>query len=393
MNQKSLPVNQTGDASDGRSAGSLNPKPPVLGSHNSRGEGFILSGFWLIAFSLVILLLYVGWRTQLASAAGQNPQVALPTQALTQPTPPASGEVSPGTQPQGELNSSVLGPVLGRKSELYTIIPNRPREDTITHKVEAGDSVFAISKLYNLTPETILWANYDLLKDSPDSLTIGMELNIPPVNGVFYIWKEGDTLDGIATTFKAETEDILNFTGNRLDLTNPTITAGEQIMIPGGQREFQTWVVPQIARKNAGVSPSVYGAGACTGDYDGAYGSGYFIWPSYNAFLSGNDFWSGHLGLDIAGATGDPVWASDAGVVVFAGWATGGYGNMVMVDHGNGYQTLYAHLSNVRTYCGKSVGAGTVIGSVGSTGNSTGPHLHFEIRIWGQFINPWQVLP
>jgi murein DD-endopeptidase MepM/ murein hydrolase activator NlpD len=137
----------------------------------------------------------------------------------------------------------------------------------------------------------------------------------------------------------------------------------------------------------------VYGAGACTGNYDGAYGSGYFIWPSYNRFLSGNDFWSGHLGIDIAGATGDQVWASDAGVVVFAGWAQGGYGNMVMVDHGNGYQTLYAHLSSVRTYCGKSVGAGSVIGSIGSTGNSTGPHLHFEIRVWGQFINPWQVLP
>jgi murein DD-endopeptidase MepM/ murein hydrolase activator NlpD len=80
-------------------------------------------------------------------------------------------------------------------------------------------------------------------------------------------------------------------------------------------------------------------------------------------------------------------------VVVFAGWATGGYGNMVMIDHGNGYQTLYAHLSQVSTQCGRSVAQGALIGYSGSTGNSTGPHLHFEVRYQGGFISPWFVLP
>jgi len=79
--------------------------------------------------------------------------------------------------------------------------------------------------------------------------------------------------------------------------------------------------------------------------------------------------------------------------VVYAGWVTGGYGNMVMIDHGNGYQTLYAHLNSINTACGSSVYQGTIIGQAGSTGNSTGPHLHFEIRYMGGFINPWQVLP
>ena len=164
-------------------------------------------------------------------------------------------------------------------------------------------------------------------------------------------------------------------------------------MIPGGQREFRSWFVPQIARGNAGVSKAVYGPGACEGSYEGLYGTGGFIWPTANHVLSGNDFWSGHLGIDIAAFVGDAVYASDSGVVVFAGWSTGGYGYMIMIDHGNGYQTVYAHLSSVQVGCGQSVYQGEYIGAAGSTGNSTGPHLHFEIRLWGQFVNPWYVLP
>jgi murein DD-endopeptidase MepM/ murein hydrolase activator NlpD len=137
----------------------------------------------------------------------------------------------------------------------------------------------------------------------------------------------------------------------------------------------------------------VLGLGACEGNYTGAYGSGAFAWPTASHTLSGNDFWSGHLGIDIAGSLGDGVFASDAGVIVFAGWANGGYGYMVMIDHGNGYQTLYAHLSVVNAACGQSVYSGTYIGAVGSTGNSTGAHLHFEVRYLGGFISPWYVLP
>jgi murein DD-endopeptidase MepM/ murein hydrolase activator NlpD len=151
--------------------------------------------------------------------------------------------------------------------------------------------------------------------------------------------------------------------------------------------------VPTIARTNSGVLKSVLGPGACEGDYSGAYGSGSFAWPTASHVLSGNDYWSGHLGIDIAGYLGDGIFAADAGVVVFAGWANGGYGYMVMIDHGNGYQTLYAHMSVVAATCGQSVYSGTYIGAIGSTGNSTGPHLHFEVRYMGGFISPWYVLP
>ena len=192
---------------------------------------------------------------------------------------------------------------------------------------------------------------------------------------------------------QAEADDILNWPGNHLDLTNPQLSAGSWILIPGGEREFQQWLVPTIARDNSGVSASLLGTGACTGSYEGAYGSGAFSWPTGQHVLSGNDYWSGHLGIDIAGTTGDGIYAADAGVIVFSGWAYGGYGYMIMIDHGTGYQTLYAHLSAVSARCGQSVYNGTYIGAMGSTGNSTGPHLHFEVRYLGGFVNPWYVLP
>ena len=259
--------------------------------------------------------------------------------------------------------------------------------------MEKGDSVFEIAAKFNIKPESVLWANYDQLNDNPDMIALEMNLNIPPVDGVLYTWKAGDTMDGVAGQFEVSPEAILNWLGNELDLTNTIIEPGTLVMVPGGKREFRQWLIPTIPRGKAGVSASVYGAGACEGGYGGANGSGAFIWPAGNHILSGNDYWNGHLGIDIAAGEGAPIYAADAGVVVFAGWATGGYGNMVMIDHGNGYQTLYSHLSSVKVGCGQSVSAGTIIGYAGSTGNSTGAHLHFEVRYQGGFVSPWYVLP
>jgi murein DD-endopeptidase MepM/ murein hydrolase activator NlpD len=213
------------------------------------------------------------------------------------------------------------------------------------------------------------------------------------VDGVYYQWQESDTFDSVAAKFDANVEDIVDWEGNNLDLTGPKVEPGAWIMVPNGHREFKQWVVPTIARANSGVLKSVLGPGACEGNYEGAYGSGAFAWPTASHVLSGNDYWSGHLGIDIAGYVGDGIFAADSGVVVFAGWANGGYGYMVMIDHGNGYQTLYGHMSVVAASCGQSVYTGSYIGAIGSTGNSTGPHLHFEVRYMGGFINPWYVLP
>ena len=282
---------------------------------------------------------------------------------------------------------------VARVADPFTIQSARTRTETVSYQVEHLDSIFGISGKFNLLPETLLWANYDVLNDNPDMLSEGQILTIPPVDGILYEWKEGDTIESVANEFYAEENDILLFSGNNLDLTNPIIEAGQSIMIPNGSREFVTWVVPTIPIDKAGVSTTILGAGGCVIENYGAYGSGGFIYPTAQHRLSGNDYWSGHLALDFAVGLGDPVFASDSGVVIYSGWNSSGYGNMVMIDHGNGYQTLYAHLSGTALSCGSSVYQGQVIGYGGSTGNSTGPHLHFEVRYLGGFLNPWYVLP
>ena len=349
---------------------------------------FLMAGSWMVAVSLVLVAVYLGLQFRNSKAAPAETatiQTSLP--ALT------SNDTQSEAVDLPEVNLSDPNSPITRRSTLHTNIPTRPRQDVIAHVVSIGDSVFGIAQSYNIEPETVLWSNYDLLNDDPDMLSPGMELSIPPVDGVYYQWKEGDTFASVATQFKAEADDILNWPGNHLDLTNPQLSAGSWILIPGGEREFQQWLVPTIARDNSGVSASLLGTGACTGSYEGAYGSGAFSWPTGQHVLSGNDYWSGHLGIDIAGTTGDGIYAADAGVIVFSGWAYGGYGYMIMIDHGTGYQTLYAHLSAVSARCGQSVYNGTYIGAMGSTGNSTGPHLHFEVRYLGGFVNPWYVLP
>ncbi len=309
---------------------------------------------------------------------GSAPSVAI----LATPT------AAPVTGLNTGLPSMLQLPAGERVLKLKTDIPERARTKILTHTVERGDSVFGISKSYGIKPDTLLWANYDVLNDTPDSLRTGQELYIPPTDGILYEWQEGDTLQKVAETYKAEPDAILDWSGNKLDLTNPTIKAGQMVMIPGGSREYKQWLIPTIARGSSGTTGVAQGA--CGG---GPVGGGAFLWPSANNFISGNDYYAGHLAIDIAGAEGDGVWASDAGVVTKAdaGW-NGGYGNVVMIDHGNGYATLYAHLSAINVAICQGVGPGTMIGAIGNTGNSFGSHLHFEVRLNGGFINPWNVL-
>jgi len=350
------------------------------------GRGNLAAAAWVAALLLVALALGLGWRYARPGAGGSAPAA------------PASGDLraSGVALPALALSDTQAAPgggAIQRRPMLRTIIPTRPRQDVITYTVEKGDSVFEIADQFNLRPETVLWGNYAALNDSPDQIEVGMVLTIPPTDGVLYQWQPGDSLESVAGRFEARPEDILHWPGNQLDLINPQVEPRSWVMVPGGQREFRTWVIPTIPRGRAGVSSSVYGGGACEGPFDGAYGTGTFVWPAANHMLSGNDYWSGHLAIDIAAGDGSTIFASDAGVVVFAGWATGGYGNTIMIDHGNGYQTLYAHMSSVIARCGQSVSQGGSIGVAGSTGNSTGTHLHFEVRYMGGFVSPWTVLP
>ncbi len=337
--------------------------------------------FWGLALMMVALLIFVAV------------QFFKPAQSTWSPESNDFSNASEESAPAGlpEYQSIDNDFALIRYANPVTIIPTRARTEATVYTIESGDSVFGIAQFFDISPETILWANKDTMNDDPHMITVGNELRIPPTNGVYYKWENGDTLESVAGKFKVDMDAILDWTPNKIDRTNPVIEPETYVMIPGGQREFQQWVVPTIPRGPAGVNSTI--PGACDTSAGGAYGSGVFIWPTNNRHISGNEYWSGHLAIDIGAMTGDYVYAADNGVVVYAGGISGGYGNMVMIDHGNGYQTLYAHLSSINTRCGASVYQGGVIGYAGSTGNSTGAHLHFEVRYMGGFLNPHFVLP
>jgi len=288
-----------------------------------------------------------------------------------------------------------------RVAQPFTTIPSRPRQDFIKYEVVEGDTVFGIAGKFGLTPETVLWGNYNVLLDNPHSLQPGQELLILPSDGVYWQWQTANRggLPGFAKFFGATVDDIMNAPVNKLDpaivgdVNNPNIPDGTWLFIPGGRRELISWSAPLgITRENP-ASARILGPGACDPISGGAVGYGTFIWPSNNHSISGYDFSDVHRGIDIAGNTGEAVYATDAGVIVYAGWNNYGYGNMVMIDHGNGFQSLYAHLSAFNVGCGQSVGQGDVIGAIGSTGNSSGSHLHFEILSGSGKINPHDVLP
>jgi len=288
-----------------------------------------------------------------------------------------------------------------RVAQPYTIIPSRPRQEILKYLVEAGDTVFGIAEQFGLRPETILWGNYNVLLDNPHSLKPGQELLILPSDGVYWQWLSANKggLPAFAKFFGVTAEDILNASANHLDLVivgdvnNPNIEDGTWLFIPGGRRELISWSAPLGVTRENPASARVLGPGACDAVSGGAVGYGTFIWPANNHYLSGYDFSEVHRGIDIAGNDGEAVYATDAGVVVYAGWNNYGYGNMVMIDHGNGFQSLYAHLSAFNVGCGQSVGQGELIGAIGSTGQSSGSHLHFEILSASSKINPHDVLP
>ncbi|MDX1522435.1 MAG: M23 family metallopeptidase, partial [Anaerolineae bacterium] len=238
-----------------------------------------------------------------------------------------------------------------------------------------GDTIFGIAAKFGLAPETIMWSN-ESLGNNPDLLRVGQELIILPEDGVYHQVGSGDTIEGIAGVFKADPADILNNPLNGVDRDNPIIQPGQWLIVPGGTKPF----VPTTVVAYSGEVPE----GA-------ALGSGAFDWPASGSVTQG--YWSAHPGVDIAAWSGAPVYAADTGHVIFAGWDNTGYGYMVVVDHGNGFQSIYAHLEAYYVDSGQDIAKGQEIGAMGTSGNTTGPHLHFELRQGTIQRNPVGFLP
>jgi len=255
---------------------------------------------------------------------------------------------------------------------LHTTRAERDRMEIITYTVQPNDNVWAIAQGFGLQVETVMWAN-PAVEKAPDLLSVGQILAILPVDGIYYTVQLGDTVEKIAKRFKVTADKITAFELNGLQ--DPyTLTPGQQLVVPGGQKPLPP-AQNLYPYTRVGKPPK-----------DAPTGSGRFAWPTQG--LLSQQFWSGHPAIDIANRAGTPIYAADDGYVLSAGRDTWGYGNQIVIDHGNGYLTRYAHLQTILVKAGQVVKKNQKIGTMGSTGRSTGPHLHFEV-IYNQVLrNP-----
>jgi len=261
--------------------------------------------------------------------------------------------------------------------EMTTQISEKPRGEIIDYVVQPGDTVSGIAQKYDVSVDTIRWAN-DLT--SIASIKPGQVLKIPPVTGVIHKVKKGDTVYSVAKYYSTEPQGIVDFPFNTF-VNDETfeLAVGQILIVPDG-----------VKPKEIPWSPGAYIAQK-TPDAGTVVASGKFVWP-VSGVISQAFRWY-HKAIDIANKILPPVLAADSGKVIVAGWPDNiGYGNRVLIDHGNGFQTLYAHLAKIYVKEGQTVKRGDQIGQMGSTGRSTGPHLHFEIRQNGNLVNPLDFL-
>lgn len=254
-----------------------------------------------------------------------------------------------------------------------TQISDKPRSDDESYEVKDGDTLASISEKFGVSQESIKWANSAVT--SWKTIKVGQNLIIPPVTGVVHTVKSGETIYSISKKYSAEAQSIVDFPFN-------TFTNDETFALAVGQR----LVIPDGVMPKESIPLSV-NLIARTPDAGTVTAIGTWIWPAAGGITQPFRPW--HKGIDIANKDGGPILAADSGTVVIAGWPdNGGYGNRVVVNHGNGFLTLYAHMSRIDVVAGQRVERGNRLGMMGSTGRSTGTHLHFEIRSTNGMSDP-----
>lgn len=247
---------------------------------------------------------------------------------------------------------------------IQTTRSEKPRDQVITYQVASGDTLSTIAQKFGVSVDTIKWSN-DLKKDS---LSINQELKIPPVSGIVHKVKDGETVQSIAKKYKTESQKIVNFPFNDFaDLDTFALNIGQILIVPDGVQPE----APAIARP---LPPTFAG------------GTGQLLWPA-SGIITQYPVWY-HNALDIANNAAPGIAAADGGTVLDVQFLRYGYGYHVIVGHGNGLSTLYAHLSEIYVKPGDRLARGQILGRMGSTGRSTGTHLHFEVRKNGMIVNP-----
>lgn len=273
--------------------------------------------------------------------------------------------------------SAVLSSMTEDTSQIITLISDKPRSEIIDYTVQPGDTVSGIAQKFGISLDTIRWANN---LASISAIKPGQVLKILPVTGVVHKVKKGETIYSIAKYYSTDPQGIVDFPFNSfVDDETFALAVGQTLVVPDG-------VMP----KETPWQPSAYIARQ-TPDAGTVVASGQFIWPT-SGIITQRFSWY-HKGLDIANRASPAILAADSGKVIVAGWPDGrGYGNMVQIDHGNGLQTIYGHMAKIFVVAGQTVKRGDQLGIMGTTGRSTGIHLHFEVRKSGVPIDPLGVL-
>jgi len=247
--------------------------------------------------------------------------------------------------------------------------------------VETGDSLWSIASAKNLEVDTLIGSN--VFRNS-SLLRPGMVLRVPNQDGIFYTFVSGDNIDAVARRFRVAVDRVRQANPG-VDLS--ALTTGSEVFLPGarpaiseprptGRRQPGPGQTTVVNRGNQQYRWPLMGRISST-----------FGWRRH-PITRRNDF---HTGIDIRASRGAPIHAARDGRVTFAGWM-GAYGKTVVIDHGGGHSTLYAHASAILVRQGERVTTGQTIARVGSTGRSTGPHLHFEIRVNNRAVDPRPLL-
>lgn len=259
------------------------------------------------------------------------------------------------------------------ENSLSTIISVKPRDKIEEYPVKGGDTLASIAKKFDVSVDTIKWANN--LKT--DTIRPGQILKVPPITGVVHKVASGDNVYSIAKKYSSDAQKIVNFPFNDFaDLDTFALIPGQVLYVPDGVIEEEK--PKYIAQKTV------------TQIQAGVKGTSNFIWPTSGG-ISQYPVWY-HMALDIENASAPPILAADSGTVTYVGCLQWGYGCHIIIDHANGYQSLYGHMSSLGVSVGQAVTQGQTIGRMGSTGRSTGTHLHFEVRSGGVLLNPLNFL-
>lgn len=254
-----------------------------------------------------------------------------------------------------------------------TQISSKVRDSIIEYEVKEGDNIKSIADKFGVSENTIRWQN-DIVGDR---IKIGQILKILPVTGVAHKVQKGDTVYSIAKKYDSEAQAVADFPFNAFSNDETLeLAVGQTIIVPDGVRSSVGSATPRPKQ----ITP----------DAGTVVASGLFVWPTQGSITQRYSWY--HPGIDIANSSLPTVVAADAGKVVYSGWDGTGYGNTIIIDHGNGYKTRYAHLSQLYVINGQNIGRGSAIGKMGSTGRSTGPHTHFEIFLNGARQNPFNFL-